>query len=123
MTPRCCRAWLVVLLASGCSGDPYRFDQPRGAADVEIAPYEMREECVALDRGAGVDFYFVSTLPIAFSISYHQGNALILPVVREHATSESGAFAADHEDVYCLRWKAGIQGSILEYRLRPLAPR
>lgn len=110
-------------LASGCAVDPYRFDAPRGAAGVELAPYAMQEECVALDRGERLDFYFVSFAPVAFNIYYHDANAVIVPVVHQHVTGESDVFIADHKDVYCLRWEAGAEPNLLEYRLRPLPPR
>jgi hypothetical protein len=117
------QAWLAVALASGCAGYGYRLDAPRSVADLDLSPYAMQEECVALDRGEGLDFYFVSLTPIAFNLYYHQANAVISPIVREHATADSGVFIADHKDLYCLRWEAGVQGSILEYRLRALPPR
>jgi len=120
MRPRLGQAWLALALAGGCAGYAYRFDTPRSVADLDLSPYTAHEECVALERGEGVDFYFVSLTPIAFNLYYHQSNAIISPVVREHATRDSDVFIADHQDVYCLRWEAGVQGSILEYRLRPL---
>jgi hypothetical protein len=117
------RAWLAVVLASGCTANPYSLDAPRGAAGIEIAPYELHEECVALDRGARFDFYFVSVAPLAFNIHYRDGNAVIMPIVHEHSMRESGQFTADHKDVYCLAWEADAEPNLLEYRLRPLPPR
>lgn len=116
-------ALLALVLATGCGGDPYRFDAPRAAAGMDLAPYARQEECVALDRDQSFDFYFVSTAPIAFSIYYHEGNALIVPDVREHATVETGQFRANHKDVYCVRWEAGAEPSLLEYRLQRRPPR
>lgn len=103
--------------------DPYRFDVPRSATGVDIAPYAQYEQCVALDRGGRFDFYFVSVAPVAFDIHYREGNALILPITREHTTRESGEFAADHKGVYCVHWEAGVEPTLLEYRLRPLPAR
>lgn len=123
MTVRRSKVCLVLALASGCSADPYRLDVPRGAAGVEIAPYESYEQCVALDRGQRFDFYFVSVAPVTFNIRYRDANAVIVPIVRGHATRESGEFTAEHKDVYCLTWEAGVEPSVLEYRLRPLPPR
>jgi hypothetical protein len=116
------RSALAVLALSGCAADPYRLDTERGAAGVELAPYAMREECVELRTGERIGFYFVSAAPVAFNIHYHDANAVIMPIVREHATNESGEFTADRTQIYCLMWEAGVQPSILEYRVR-LLPR
>lgn len=110
-------------VASGCMIDPYRFDMPRSGVGIDIAPYERYEQCVALDRGGRFDFYFVSVAPVAFNISYRDKNAVILPIVREHSTRESGQYVADHKDVYCITWEAGVEPTLLEYRLRPVRPR
>lgn len=123
MIARRCRPWLPVLLACGCAADPYRLDAPRGAAGVELAPYALHEECVSLDAGQRFDFYFVSVAPVAFNIHYHDANAVIMPIVRDQATRESGEFSADRRNVYCLMWEAGAEASVLEYRVRPLPPR
>ncbi len=123
MTLRCSHAWLVVALASGCASDPYRFDAPRGAVGVELTPYARHEECVALNQGQRFDFYFVTTAMVAFNIHYRDANAVIMPVARDDAMRESGVFVADHKDIYCVAWKAGVEPSLLEYELRPLPPR
>jgi hypothetical protein len=119
------RRWstLAALALYGCSADPYRLDTERGAAGVELFPYALREECVALQPGERIGFYFVSAAPVAFNIHYHDANAVIMPIVREHATQESGEFTADRREIYCLMWEAGAQPSILEYRVRPLPSR
>lgn len=114
---------LAIVLATACTADPYRLDAPRGAAGIEIASYELHEECVALERGARFDFYFVSVAPLAFNIHYRDANAVIMPIAVEHSTRESGQFTADHKDVYCLTWEAGAEPNLLEYRLRPLPSR
>ena len=117
------RIAFAVLILSACAADPYRLDTERGAAGVELAPYALREECVALRTGERIGFYFVSLAPVAFNIHYHDANAVIMPIVRDHATQESGEFTADRKQIYCLTWEAGAQPSILEYRLRLLPAR
>ena len=116
------RIAFAVLILSACAADPYRLATERGAAGVELAPYALREECVALRAGERIGFYFISLAPVAFNIHYHDANAVIMPIVREHATNESGEFTADRTQIYCLMWEAGAQPSILEYRVR-LLPR
>lgn len=117
------KAWLAIAVAGGCMANPDRFDAPRAGAGIDIAPYERYEQCVALDRGGRFDFYFVSVAPVTFTISYRDANAVIIPLTREHTTRESGDYVADHKDVYCITWEAGVEPSLLEYRLRPLPPR
>jgi hypothetical protein len=117
------RSALAALALCGCAADPYRLDTERAAAGVELAPFALREECVALHAGERIGFYFVSAAPVAFNIHYHDANAVIMPIVREHATHESGEFAADRGQIYCLMWEAGAQPSILEYRVRLLPAR
>ena len=117
------RCALAALALCGCAADPYRLDKERGAAGVELAPFAMHEECIELRAGERIGFYFVSVAPVAFNLHYHDANAVIMPIVREHATQESGEFTADRRQIYCLTWEAGAQPSILEYRLRLLPER
>lgn len=117
------RSALAVLALCSCSADPYRLDKERGAAGVELGSYAVSEECVALEPGQRIGFYFVSSAPVAFNIHYHDANAVIMPIVREHATHESGEFTADRREIYCLMWEAGAQPSLLEYRVRTLPSR
>jgi hypothetical protein len=114
----CASASALVLAA--CAAGEYRLDAPRSAAGVEIAPYAIHEECVALERGERFNYYFISIAPLAFNIHYHDDNAVVMPVVREKVTEDSGDFAADRKDVYCLMWEAGPQPTVIEYRIRPL---
>jgi hypothetical protein len=113
----------LVLCATlaACAGGEYRLDAPRSAAGVEIAPYAIHEECVALEPGERFNYYFASVAPLAFNIHYHEGNAVVMPVVRDKVTQDSGDFTADRRQVYCLMWEAGVQPSVIEYRIRPLA--
>ena len=113
----------AALAATACAGGEYRLDAPRGAAGVEISPYGIHEECVELARGERIDYYFASAAPVAFNIHYHDGNAVIVPIVREKVRETAGDFTADRKEVYCLMWEAGVQPTVLEYRIRPVAPR
>ena len=113
----------AALALAGCAEDPYRLDAPRSGAGVELAPYAIHEECAALAPGNRIDYYFTSTAPVAFNLRYHDGNAVIMPIVRERVTEDSGAFTADRKQVYCLTWEAGAQPTLLYYRIRPLPAR
>jgi hypothetical protein len=117
------RGILAVLALTACAADPYRLEGERAATGVELSPFALHEECVALDPGERVGFYFASAAPVAFNVHYHDANAVIMPIVREHATREADEFTADRKQIYCLTWEAGAQGSILEYRIRALPSR
>ena len=110
-------------LLAGCAGDPYRFDAPRSAAGVELGPYAIHEECLSLGPGSRIDYYFTSVAPVAFNLHYHDGQAVILPIVRKRVTEDSGRFTADRKEIYCLTWEAGAEPSVLDYRIRPLPDR
>jgi hypothetical protein len=117
------RAVLAALALGACAAEPGRLETERNAAGVELSPYAMHEECFAMQPGERVGFYFVSAAPVAFNVHYHDANAVIMPIVRENATREADEFTADRKEIYCLMWEAGAQGSILEYRVRPLPAR
>jgi hypothetical protein len=110
---------LTYLLAA-CASSDYRLDGPRSAAGVEIAPYAIHEECVALEPGERINYYFESVAPVGFNIHYHDANAVIMPVTRDKVTQDSGDFTAERKEIYCLMWEAGPEPSVLEYRIRPV---
>jgi hypothetical protein len=114
------RALAVALLAGGCAtpDDPYRLDQPRSGAGVEIAPYAVREECFTLNADDRIDFYFTSTAALSFNIHYHDGTAVVEPLAREHTTAEASDFVADRRQVYCMMWEAGAEPALIDYRVR-----
>ena len=113
---------LLALLATACvtPADPYRFDAPRSGAGVEVAPYALHEECFTLNAGERVGFYFASTVPVGFNIHYHDANAVVMPLERNHTAQESGEFVADRKQVYCMMWEAGAEPALIDYRVRPL---
>jgi hypothetical protein len=118
-------ALLAALFAGACAtpSDPYRLEGPRSGAGVEVSPYALHEECFTLDVGERIDFYFTSTAPLAFNIHYHDANAVVMPIERLRTNAESGEFAADRKEVYCMMWEAGAEGALVDYRVRPLPKR
>ncbi|HEX8011248.1 MAG TPA: hypothetical protein VF814_09970 [Casimicrobiaceae bacterium] len=114
---------LAGLAVFGCETAPQRLEAPRSASGVELAPYAVHEECFRLAAGERIDFYFVSTAPVAFNLHYHEANAVILPIERNNATEASGDFTADRNEVHCLMWEAGAEATLLDYRVRPLPRR
>ncbi len=106
-------------MTAGCASVPGRLEAPKAVFGIELAPYAMIEECVALEPGERIAYRFESRLPVAFNIHFHDNNAVIMPVSRDGTTSESGDFAADRRQLYCLMWEAGAEGSVLDYRVSP----
>jgi len=109
--------WLA--MTAGCAATPGRLDAPKAVFDLELKPYAAIEECVALDAGERIAYRFDARLPVAFSIHFHDGNAVIIPLTRDGTTSDSGDFTADRKQIYCLTWEAGAEGSVVDYRLSP----
>ena len=109
--------WIAV--SAGCASAPGRLQAPKAVFGVELAPYAIIEECVALEPGERIAYRFESRLPVAFNVHFHDNNAVIMPVSRDGTTSESGDFAADRKQIYCLMWEAGAGGSVLDYRVSP----
>jgi hypothetical protein len=90
---------------------------PREAEGVVIAPYEAHEECAQLAAGERLDYRYRASEPLDFDIHYHEGNAILSPLVRERSTQDSGTFEAPSAQAYCLMWQAGPPGAIIGYRL------
>jgi hypothetical protein len=57
---------------------------------------------------------------VNFQIYYKDGITFIAPVSREDVMEFSGVFRPPYERRYCLRWEAGQQGAIIDYRIRLL---
>jgi hypothetical protein len=106
-------------MTTGCASAPARLQAPKAVFGLELAPYATVEECVALEPGERIAYRFESRLPVAFNVHFHDNNAVILPLTRDGTTSESGDFAADRKQLYCLTWEAGAEGSVLDYRVSP----
>ncbi|MEP6998200.1 MAG: hypothetical protein ABI900_11145 [Betaproteobacteria bacterium] len=118
------RALAVALAAAlgsvACASAPERLDAPKVVVGLEIAPYAVHEECVALQAGQRIGYLFRAAVPLAFNIHFHDGNAVIEPISSAHTQGESGEFTADRDQTHCLMWEAGAGGSVLEYRVERL---
>jgi hypothetical protein len=91
--------------------------EPRIVERLAVAPYAAHEQCAALAAGDRLDYRFESSAPLDFDIRYRQANAVLSPIARGHATSDSGIFEAREPARYCLDWQAGVDGAILGYRI------
>jgi hypothetical protein len=108
-----------IAMATGCTSTPSRLLAPKVVSGFELAPYATLEECIALEPGERIGYRFDARQPVAFNVHFREGNAVIMPVSHDSTTSESGDFAADRKEIYCLTWEAAAEGSILDYRVSP----
>ena len=119
------RLWAIhgaaffIAMTAGCASAPGRLLAPKVVSGLDLAPYATVEECVELEAGERIAYRFDARQPVAFNLHFHDGNAVIMPVSSDGTTSESGDFTADRNEIYCLTWEAGGEGSILDYRVGP----
>lgn len=113
------RAVLPLLLALGACTTPFvTATTPRSVTGHPIMPNEWHEECMHLEVGDRVEFAFESTQPVDFNIHYHEGKAIVIPISRNMTRGDSGVFASQIVQDYCLMWEAGVTGAIIDYRIR-----
>lgn len=110
----------LVLALAGCAVDTIVPGTPKAMAELAVAPYEVHEECAQLAVGDRLDYRFDAKAPVTFDLYYKSGTMLLSPISREHVMEASGVFRAQDARRYCLRWEAGQQGAILDYRIRLL---
>lgn len=108
---------MLALMVGACAETPLATGEPRVVEKMSVAPYAIHEDCALLTPGDRLDYRFSSTEPVAFNIHYHDGNAVVMPISREGATSDSGIFAPSIAEGYCLMWEAGAAGALLDYRI------
>ena len=110
-------ALLVALPLCACTTAPVPADAPRTVRGHPIPPYEWHEECLHLEAGDRVQFAFESSEPVEFNLHYHEGNTVVMPLVREKARADAGVFATPSAQDYCLTWEAGAAGALIDYRI------
>ena len=125
---RVVRALATVLLGAvtllACAPVPITAAAPKTVAGRPLPPYEMHEECVELKPGDRLDYMFESNELVNFNVHYHEGNAILMPIVREQSRGDAGVYAPSLARHYCLMWEAGAAGALIDYRirLRPVGP-
>jgi len=107
---------VAAALLAGCAGKPVVPGEPRLVPKVSIAPYEVHEDCMELAPGDRLDFRFETTDPVKFNLHYHDGKLLVMPITRDWVTADSGIYAPQVRQGYCLAWEAGVVGATLAYR-------
>jgi hypothetical protein len=112
---------LVALVLAGCA-TPNAADTPKVVQGYPLPSYQIHEECLNLKPGERVEYRFESTEPVDFNIHYHEGKAVVMPLVREKSREDAGVYAVRIAQDYCLMWEAGAAGAVLDYRLRVTRP-
>lgn len=107
-----------LLLAACAAQDTIVADEPRTASELPVAPYALHEECAALQEGDKLTYHFEAKVPVAFQIHYTEGSASVSTVNRADVTEFGGVFNVPAARRYCLRWDAGPQGTVLDFRIR-----
>ena len=105
-----------MLLAGCATQNPV--DTPKIVQGHAVASYQIHEECFFLRPGERVEYRFESTEPVDFNIHYHEGNAVVTPLVREKSREDAGMYSVRIAQDYCLMWEAGAAGATIDYRIR-----
>jgi len=108
-----------MLVLAGCAESPIVPGQPK-TANLDLAPYTTREDCVDLLQGDRLDYRFESNTRVKFSIYYRDSNMIVEPVTREDVAEDSGVFAPRIPARYCLLWEASPTGALIAYRANVL---
>jgi len=111
----------IVFVLSACA-TPDAGDLPKIVQGQPLPSYQIHEECLALKPGERVEFRFESTEPVDFNIHYHEGNAVVMPLVREKSREDAGMYSVRIAQDYCLMWEAGAAGAVIDYRVRVRRP-
>ncbi|MDX1430479.1 MAG: hypothetical protein R3282_09330, partial [Rhodothermales bacterium] len=92
------------ILSQPIVGGPNLASLRAPSGTISLAPYEFQELCFDLTPDDEVAFEFLSDLPIAFDIHYHDGLRISYPVKLSELTEHSGRFSPDRTQSYCLLW-------------------
>ena len=111
---------LAAMLLAACATDTLVVDEPRTATEHAIAPYEFHEECATLEAGDRIDYRFEAKAPVTFQIYYKEGITFISTVSRDDVRDAAGVFNVPVARRYCVRWDAGQQGALVDFRIRVL---
>ena len=116
-------AVLSLFLAACTAPDTIVGDEPRTATELAINPYEFHEECATLATGDRLDYRFDAQAPVTFQIYYKEGVAFVSTVSRDGVQESAGIFNVPAPRRYCVRWDAGQQGALVDFRIRVSRPK
>ena len=77
-----------------CVASPISADAPKTVRGHWLPPYGVHEECLRLEPGDRAEFAFESTEPVDFNFHYHDGQAVVMPLVREKSRGDAGRVRA-----------------------------
>ena len=109
---------VATLSLCGCAASLHSANGPKDVRAHPLPSYQIHEECLKLKPGDRVDYAFDSTEPVDFNVHYHEGNAVVMPLVREKSRADAGMYTAQIAHDYCLMWEAGGAGASIDYRIR-----
>ena len=104
----------AIALLWGCAARPIDRGAPK-IVTVEIAPYAMQEECLALAAEERLDFRFESTEPVHFDLRYRDAGATVLLMSSDGVREHAAIYPVPETRPYCLAWEAGAAGAHLDY--------
>ena len=116
------RPLLVAAMALSACAAPNLADAPKIVQGHAVPSYQIHEECLVLKPGERVEYRFESSEPVDFNIHYHEGNAVVMPLVREQSREDAGMYLVRIAQDYCLMWEAGAAGAMIDYRIRVRPP-
>lgn len=112
-------AAMLALLMAACATEPTLVSgKPRELRAHPLPAYQVHEECARLAPGDRLSYSFEAQAPLHFNIHYHEGKTVVMPLSRDKVTSDRGEFRPLVEQEYCLMWEAGVQGTLLDYRVQ-----
>ena len=117
MKTRAAALMLTIALAACATPAP---DAARTADALWIAPYALHEVCFKLAEDDKVDWRFESRQPVDFNFHYHEGSAVVLPLVKTASFGDAGVFPVRVPQDYCAMWEAGPLGALISYRVVPI---
>ena len=108
----------VAPLASADVVDIKWSDQGHFSHKGTIAAGKLVEVCGKLSAGNKIRWDFEVSTPVDFNVHYHEGKAVVMPIVRDKTRADAGVFAPPAAQDYCLMWEAGAAGALIDYRVR-----
>src|SRR5215471_13027122 len=111
--------WAVLLPALAAAADPPANTPEKFAVSLEGGG--EHEECVRLEAGQSVHYYWRASGPVDFNIHFHREGEVSYPVKRAAMRGDGGIFTAKSAEDYCWMWTAldkpvKLEGKILAIR-------
>ncbi len=69
-----------------------------------LKPSGIREDCLELLPGQGLNYSFEASAPLNFNIHYHENEKVSYEVSKDAVSKDAGIFLAKKEQYYCLMW-------------------